>query len=138
MRTGLALAAASLSQQVYTYMYTPDMYTYRHIYIYIYIPMYIHMYTIIHLYVYIYIYIYTSEVGGGSLAHPTGKLFRFACAFVHAVLVKSFRDEKLPGVTCIFYLFRGEVVSCIFLDFGFVVSSQRFLCDFSSVVVSCQ
>ena len=54
--------------------------------------------------VYIYIYIYISEVGGGSLAHPTGKSFRFVRACVRAVLVKSFRNEKVHGAPCIFYL----------------------------------
>ena len=69
------------------------------------------------------IYLHTSEVGGGSLAHPTGKSFRFVRACVRAVLVKSFRSEKVHGATCIFYLCAREVVSCIFLDFGLFVSS---------------
>ena len=45
-----------------------------------------------------------SEVGGGSLAHPTGKSFRFVRACVRAVLVKSFRSEKVALTPCIFYL----------------------------------
>ena len=50
-----------------------------------------------------YIYIYISEVGGGSLAHPTGKSFRFVCACVRAVLVKSVRSENVPVNPCNLY-----------------------------------
>ena len=93
------------------------------------LSIFIYIYIYIHTYIYIYIYIciwpqYVSEVGGGSLAHPTGKSFRFVRACVRAVLVKSFRNEKVDGVPCIFYLCPREVVSCIFCDFGFFVNSH--------------
>ena len=83
-------------------------------------------------------YGYISEVGGGSLAHPTGKSFRFVRACVRAVLVKSFRNEKVHGAPCIFYLFSREVVSFICCDFGFFVNSHWFRRDFWRVLVSYQ
>ena len=82
--------------------------------------------------------LYISEVGGGSLAHPTGKSFRFVRACVRAVLVKSFRNEKVHGAPCIFYLSSREVVSFLCCDFGFFVNSHWFLRDFWRVLVSYQ
>ena len=79
-----------------------------------------------------------SEVGGGSLAPPTGKSFRFVCACVRAVLVKSFRSENVPVTACIFYLWAREVVSCILCGFRFCVNSNWVLNDFLRVLVSYQ
>ena len=54
-----------------------------------------------------------SEVGGVSLTHPTGKLFRFVRAFVRAVLVKSFRSEKVGVTRCIFYLVSSVILGSV-------------------------
>ena len=60
---------------------------------------------------------------GRKLGPPNQKMVLFRSC-VRAVLVKSFRNKKVDGVPCIFYLSPREVVSCIFLDLGFFVSSH--------------
>ena len=75
-----------------------------------------------------------SEVGGGSLAHPTGKSFRFVCACVLS-LWSRFGVKISPSPPVSFIFEPREVVSCILCDLGFCENSQWFLVDFLRVPV---
>ena len=85
-----------------------------------------------------YIYIYISEVGGGSLAHPTGKSFRFVHACVLS-LWSHFRMKMLtaPPVSFIYSPRRSKLVSCvIFGSVRFIIDLLRVLVNYAWVLIS--
>ena len=59
---------------------------------------------------------------GRELGPPNREIVSFRSC-VRAVLVKSFRSEKVDLTPCIFYLSSRELVSFICCDFGFFVNS---------------